>query len=384
MRTSTSRAPERNGVNDAIPGSALDDLRWAAVLNRDRARDGAFVTAVLTTGIYCRPSCPARHPKRENVRFYDDPATAERAGFRACLRCKPKEVAPSPDTLLVDRVRRHLEEHRDERVTLEELARVAGKSPFHLQRTFKRATGVSPRQYAAALRMDRFKEHLRGKESVTMALYEAGYGSSSRLYERSTERMGMTPGSYRSGGQGTEIRFAVAETPIGKVLVGATERGICSVKIGDTAASLERDLRREFPAATIRPGDATLGRWVSALTRHLEGESPRADLPLDARGTAFQWKVWEALRAIPYGETRSYREVARSIGAPGAARAVGHACAVNPVAVLIPCHRVVREGGGLGGYAYGLGVKKSLLDAERNGAARHRSRRAPVRARRAR
>jgi AraC family transcriptional regulator of adaptative response/methylated-DNA-[protein]-cysteine methyltransferase len=367
-----TRRAAPSGAPALHPADTTDESRWAAVLRRDRAQDGAFVTAVLTTGIFCRPSCPARHPHRENVRFYDDPSAAERAGFRACLRCKPKETAADPAALLVGRVRRHLEERGDERVTLEELARVTGRSPFHLQRTFKKATGVTPRQYAASLRLDRFKERLREKEPVTMALYEAGYGSSSRLYERSSERMGMTPGSYRSGGLGAEIRFAVAETAIGNVLVGATERGICSVKIGGTPSSLERDLRREFPSAGIRPADKGLGKWVEALARHLAGESPRLDLPLDARGTAFQWKVWEALRAIPYGETRSYREVAHSIGAPGAARAVGHACAVNPIAIVIPCHRVVREGGGLGGYAYGLAVKKALLDAEREGAARRR------------
>ncbi|HET9252735.1 MAG TPA: bifunctional DNA-binding transcriptional regulator/O6-methylguanine-DNA methyltransferase Ada [Candidatus Eisenbacteria bacterium] len=381
METSATNRDTGNPVLGEHGTPVLDDTRWAAVLTRDRTQDGTFVTAVITTGIYCRPSCPARHPKRENVRFYDRPEAAERAGYRACLRCKPKEAAVNPEAVLVDRVRRHLEEHRDERVTLDQLARITGRSPFHLQRTFKRVTGVSPRQYAASLRLDRFKERLRGKESVTMALYEAGYGSSSRLYERSAERMGMTPASYRSGGLGAEIRFAVAATPIGNVLVGATERGVCSVKIGATPASLERDLRREFPAATIRTGDASLRRWVSALTRHLEGTSPEIDLPLDMKGTAFQWKVWEALRAIPYGETRSYREVARSIGAPKAARAVGHACATNPVAILVPCHRVVREGGGLGGYAYGLAVKKSLLDSERSAA---RRRPEPARARRAR
>jgi AraC family transcriptional regulator, regulatory protein of adaptative response / methylated-DNA-[protein]-cysteine methyltransferase len=370
MHASTPRAARADGATIPRPVQASEDTRWEAVLRRDRALDGTFVTAVLTTGIFCRPSCPARHPRRENVRFYDDPAAAERAGFRACLRCKPKEAAPDPAALLVERVRRHLEERGDERVTLGELARVTGRSPFHLQRTFKKATGVTPRQYAASLRLDRFKERLREQEPITMALYEAGYGSSSRLYERSSERMGMTPGSYRSGGLGAEIRFAVAGTAIGNVLVGATGRGVCSVKIGGTPSSLERDLRREFPSASIRPAQGGLGKWVKALTRHLEGASPRLDLPLDARGTAFQWKVWEALRAIPYGETRSYREVARSIGAPGAARAVGHACAVNPIAIVIPCHRVVREGGGLGGYAYGLAVKKTLLDSERKGASR--------------
>lgn len=348
--------------------NAIDGRRWQAVLARDASRDGTFVTAVLTTKIYCRPSCPARHPRPENVRFYPGPDDAEQAGFRPCKRCRPREERrPDRAADLVPRVCRYLDENRDERVTLADLAREVGMSPHHLQRTFKRATGVSPRQYAEALRLGRLKQRLKGKEPVTMALYEAGYGSSSRLYERSNARLGMTPGAYRAGGKGTVIRYAIAKTPIGRVLVAATEKGVCSIRIDEPSEVMERALRREFPEATLRRDRAGLAAWIERIARHLGGGEPRIDLPLDVRGTAFQWKVWDALRAIPYGETKTYRDVARAIGKPRAARAVGRACATNPVAILIPCHRVVREGGGLGGYAYGLPVKERILSAERGG-----------------
>lgn len=363
------RAKKISEVPDA------DEIRWKAVLARDPRHDGSFYTAVLTTGIYCRPSCPARHPRRENVRFFDRPAAAEREGYRACRRCRPKDSDRShPDASLARRVCRYLEENVDERVSLSTLARVVGLSPHHLQRTFKRATGISPRQYAATLRLGRLKVRLQGKESITMALYEAGYGSSSRLYEQSSQRLGMTPGAYREGGIGAEIRFVVADTPIGRVLVAATARGICSVRIGQPARTMEGHLRQEFPAAKIRRDRDGLAEWVRSLTRHLEGRQSKLDLPMDVRATAFQWRVWEALRAIPYGETRSYRQVALSLGKPHAARAVGRACATNPVSLVVPCHRVVREDGGLGGYAWGLGVKERLLESERRGAGRARRR----------
>jgi AraC family transcriptional regulator of adaptative response/methylated-DNA-[protein]-cysteine methyltransferase len=346
-----------------------DATRWKAVRARDPRFDGSFVTAVLTTGVYCRPSCTARRPLRENVRFYAGPDDAERAGYRACLRCRPRDASrPDPRGDLVLKARRHLDENRGERVSLRALAAAVGASPFYLQRVFKRATGMSPRQYAEGRRLAALKDHLKGRKSVTMALYEAGYGSSSRLYERSSARLGMTPGTYRAGGAGTEIRYAVARTPIGAVLIGATDRGVCSILGGKPTGAMLADLRREFPAASIRRDRAGLARWVAGLVRHLEGREPRLDLPLDIRGTAFQWRVWEALRAIPYGATRSYSEIARSIGRPRAARAVGHACAINPAAIIIPCHRAVREGGELGGYAWGLKVKERLLETERRGA----------------
>jgi len=359
----------------AETSAPTDDIRWRAVVARDARLDGVFVTGVLTTGIYCRPSCPARRPKRENIRFFGRPEEAERAGFRACLRCRPKEAGQThPHADMVRRIVRVLSESAEERFTLTVLAREVGMSPHHLQRTFKRATGISPRQYADALRLGRLKKRLQGKDSVTMALYEAGYGSSSRLYETSTQRLGMTPGAYREGGRGARIRYAAAETPIGHVLVAATDRGICSVRLGKSEGAMAKDLGREFPAATIDRDREGLSEWVERLTRHLEGREPGLDLPLDVKVTAFQWRVYEALRAIPYGETRTYREVARSIGAPRAARAVGRACATNPVGIIIPCHRVVREGGALGGYAWGLGVKKQLLESERRGAGRARRR----------
>jgi AraC family transcriptional regulator, regulatory protein of adaptative response / methylated-DNA-[protein]-cysteine methyltransferase len=290
------------------------------------------------------------------------------AGFRACRRCRPRDAAPHPHAALVRRVCAHIEERAaEERVTLEALARVARLSPHHLQRTFARATGISPRQYADAVRLNALKERLRRKEPVTMAMTEAGYGSSSRLYERSPEALGMTPGDYRAGGAGARIAYTVAKSPIGALLVAATGRGICSLKIGGDDASLARSLREEFPAAEIRRDEPALGRWVRAIVSHLSGTKTHLDLPLDIRATAFQWRVWEALRAIPYGETRTYQEVARIVGAPKAARAVGHACATNPVAILIPCHRVIRGDGTLGGYAYGLGVKRKLIEDERAG-----------------
>jgi len=346
----------------------IEDSRWKAVRTRDAREDGRFVFGVRSTGIYCRPSCPAKKPGREQVVYFPDAGAAEHAGFRSCKRCRPREVAPHPHAELVRRVCAHIEERAaEERVTLEALARVARMSPHHLQRTFAGATGISPRQYADAVRLAALKEGLRRKEPVTMAMTEAGYGSSSRLYERSPEALGMTPGDYRAGGANARIAYTVVKSPIGALLVAATERGVCSLKIGGEDGSLLRALRGEFPAAEIRRDETALGRWVRAIVNHLSGKASdvRLDLPLDIRATAFQWRVWEALRAIPYGETRTYQEIAKIVGAPKAARAVGHACATNPVAIVIPCHRVIRGDGTLGGYAYGLGVKRKLIDTER-------------------
>ena len=363
---------ERPTTEAAAPAGVptAKDPRWRAILRRDAGQDGRFVFGVRSTGIYCKPSCPARKPGRRQVVFFPDPPAAEHAGLRACLRCRPRDVAAHPYALLVRRVCAAIEERSpDERVTLAALARVAGMSPHHLQRTFLRATGISPRQYADAVRLNALKERLRRKEPVTMAMTEAGYGSSSRLYERSPGALGMTPGTYRAGGPGARIAYTVAKSPIGALLVAATERGVCSVKIGGSDATLS-SLRSEFPRAQVRRDEAALGRWVRAIVRHLSGEDTRLDVPVDVRATAFQWRVYEALRAIPYGETRSYQEVARIVGAPKGARAVGHACATNPVAIVIPCHRVVRGDGTLGGYAYGLGMKRTLIDAERERAER--------------
>lgn len=367
------------------PRPITQDPRWRAIRHRDARQDGRFVFGVRSTGIYCRPSCPARKPRPSQVVFFPDAGAAEHAGFRSCKRCRPRDVAPHPHAELVRRVCAHIEAHAaEERITLEALARVARLSPHHLQRTFLGATGISPRQYADAVRLNALKEGLRRKEPVTMAMTEAGYGSSSRLYERSPGALGMTPGDYRAGGAGARIAFTIAKSPIGALLVAATERGVCALKIGGDDASLARSLREEFPAADVRRDEAALGRWVRAIVNHLSGKETRLDVPLDIRATAFQWRVWEALRAIPYGETRSYQEIARIVGAPKGARAVGHACATNPVAIVIPCHRVVRGDGSLGGYAYGLEVKRTLIDTERERRLRAKARvtsKAPPRAR---
>jgi AraC family transcriptional regulator, regulatory protein of adaptative response / methylated-DNA-[protein]-cysteine methyltransferase len=340
--------------------------RWRAFEARDRGADGAFVVAVRTTGIYCRPSCPARRPRRENVAFYTDPERAEAAGFRACLRCRPREVAAQAQ--LVQQVCAHIDAHLDESVTLAELSAATGVSPHHLQRTFKRALGVSPRAYAEARRLETFRARLKqdnGQVSVTDALYDAGYGSSSRLYERAPAQLGMTPSAYRRGGAGRRIGYSSAPCALGQLLVAATERGVCLVSLADSDAELLATLEREFPAAELTRDDGPLGADLRAIIQYLAGERQELDLPVDVRATAFQWRVWEALQTIPYGATRSYGDVARAIGQPRAVRAVAQACASNPVALVIPCHRVVRAGGQLGGYRWGVQRKQALLDRER-------------------
>jgi len=343
-----------------------DERRWRAVLSRDRRYDGAFVYAVRSTGIYCRPSCSSRRPRRPQVVFFPLPAVAEQAGFRPCRRCRP-QATPGPDAQreLAERAARLIERSVDAPLKLSALAAQVGASPFHLQRTFKRVLGVTPRQYADALRMGGVKSLLRAGHNVAAALYDAGYGSSSRLYERAAGKLGMTPATYRRGGQGMNITYTTSDSPLGRLLVARTERGICAVSLADSDAQLKARLRREFPRAEVRRDRNGLSDAVRALLRHLEGRQPRLDLPLDVRGTAFQCRVWEELLRIPYGATRTYGEIARAVGQPGAARAVGTACGSNPVPLIIPCHRVVRGGGALGGYGLGLPRKRALLDLEK-------------------
>ena len=337
---------------------------WDAVAGRDRAMDGVFFYAVMSTGIYCRPSCPSKRPRRENVVFFRAREAAERAGFRACKRCKPDAANQSdPNAQLVEKVCRYIDTHPDEPVTLEALGRALGISPFYLQRTFKALTGITPRAYADSRRLNSLKSGLREGHSVTRSLYEAGYGSSSRLYERATAQLGMTPARYRKQGSGVTIHYTIAATPIGKMLLAATDRGICSIHFGDAAAKLEQELRIEFPKAEIVREDRKLGEQVKALRSIIDGENKVA-LPLDIQATAFQRRVWQALEAIPRGTTKSYSKIAADIGRPKAARAVARACATNPVAVVIPCHRVVREDGDPGGYRWGLERKKKLLALE--------------------
>jgi len=339
-----------------------DATAWTATLARDRRYDGRFVFAVRSTGIYCRPSCPARRPLRDNVSFFAAGDAARAEGFRPCRRCTPDRDAPA--SALVRRARAILD--RDEPATLGDLAKRLGVSPHHLQRTFKRETGISPKAYADARRAARLKEQLKEGTMVSAATYEAGYGSSSRLYSQSNARLGMTPTTYREGGRGMHIRFTIARTALGRVLVAMTDRGICAVLLGDSAKELESSLKEEFPNATIDlADDAQLSRSVRDVIASVEGHATAADLPLDLRATAFQIRVWEALREIPRGETRTYSEVATAIGQPRAARAVASACASNRLAVVVPCHRVVRGDGGVGGYRWGVKRKEAILAAEK-------------------
>jgi AraC family transcriptional regulator of adaptative response/methylated-DNA-[protein]-cysteine methyltransferase len=336
------------------------------VLARDRAQDGAFVYAVRSTGVYCRPSCPSRRPRRDRVRFFALPEAAERAGFRACRRCRPRLV-PSADPSL-QRLRdvcRFIEDNLEGALTLERLSEKAGLSPHHLQRTFKAVLGISPRDYADAVRLGELRRRLRRGDAVSDAGYAAGYGSSRALYERAPSQLGMTPATFRKGGEGMKVAYATTESPLGRLLVAATERGICRVGLADSDRMLEETLREEFPRATLTRDDAALRAWVDAVMDELRGKAPAAELPLDVRATAFQWRVWQELRRIPRGATRSYAEIARAVGRPGASRAVGQACNRNPVALVIPCHRVVASNGSLGGYRWGVERKKRLLEAER-------------------
>lgn len=338
-----------------------EDECWQKSRTRDPRYDGEFVVAVRTTGIYCRPSCPARPPKRENVTFFADCEAAEQAGFRPCKRCEPDKQRFEAE--VVERVCRYLDERLEDAPTLADIGAHVGLSPYHLQRVFKRVMGISPRQYAEARRLEQFKQRLKDSHSVTEALYDAGYRSSSRVYQQ--PKLGMTPSAYRRGGQGMSIGYSIVDSPLGRLLVGATERGVCAISLGDDDETLVAALHAEYPAADIWHNDVGFGEWVSALLQHLDGQQPTLDLPLDIQATAFQWRVWEALRAIPYGETRTYSEVAAAVGNPKAARAVARACATNPAPLVIPCHRVVREDGGLGGYRWGIERKAKLLAAEK-------------------
>ncbi|HEV7473163.1 MAG TPA: bifunctional DNA-binding transcriptional regulator/O6-methylguanine-DNA methyltransferase Ada [Pyrinomonadaceae bacterium] len=343
-----------------------NESQWEAVLTKDARRDGQFVFAVSSTGIYCRPSCGSRRPRRENVSFYQSPESAEQAGFRACLRCHPRDArATDPQVEMAQAVCRIIEESEGEAVSLAALSAQLGVSSFHLQRTFKNVMGITPKDYAETWRVKRFKQGVRQGEAVTSAMYDAGFGSSSRLYETASSELGMTPATYGKGGRGAVINYTVAETPLGQLLVAATGKGVCSVMLGDSEATLKADLLREFPAAEIHQDEKPLRSAVKAIVDHLKSKTPRIDLPLDIQATAFQRQVWEQLRAIPYGETHSYSEVAKALGQVKAVRAVARACATNPVALVVPCHRVIREDKSLGGYRWGLDRKRKLLETER-------------------
>lgn len=341
----------------------MNETYWQAVLAKDNQADGEFVYAVRSTGIYCNPSCPSRRPKRENVLFFSMAQAAEEAGFRPCRRCRPEEASPHT-TALVQSVCRYIEAHSEEALTLALLGEQVHVSPYHLQRIFKHVVGVTPRQYIQTQRIAHLKTHIKDGEAVTHALYDVGYGSSSRLYEQAPIHLGMTPTNYRNGGKGMTIRYTIVDCPLGRLLVATTERGICAVELGDTDAVLEAALHEEYPAAHIHYDTAILDQEVHLILRHLNGEQQQLDLPLDIQATAFQCRVWQELRTIPYGETRSYSEVAQSLGNANKARAVAQACATNPVALIVPCHRVVREDTSLGGYRWGIERKHRLLAQE--------------------
>jgi AraC family transcriptional regulator, regulatory protein of adaptative response / methylated-DNA-[protein]-cysteine methyltransferase len=360
---------ERNRMEEDSPMN--EAVAWESVLQRDPSADDRFLYGVTTTGIYCRPSCPSRRPKRDNVSFFSSAEAAERAGFRACQRCSPNRES-APRDRAIDRAREYIDRHihdlSDERITLEVLGEQSGMSPYHLQRKFKAQLGLTPAQYIRARKRERLKGELRRGETVSRATFGAGYGSSSGVYGGADANLGMTPATYRRGGAGAHIDYVIAKTSLGTLLVAATDRGVCAVTLGDDASSLEAALELEYPAATrtrLTAPSSSLGVWVAEIVAAVDGERARPDVPIDVEASAFSWKVWRELQKIPFGETRSYGEIANAIGSPKAVRAVANACANNRVAVVVPCHRVVQLDGGPGGYRWGLERKKRLLEKER-------------------
>src|ERR1039457_6193476 len=360
------RTPQPTAVPKAAEVAVqINARRWQAVVGRDGSLDGTFVFGVSSTGIFCRPSCPAKRPRLQNVSFFDHALAAEKAGYRACLRCRPKAVDGNPQSALVRAMCRYIEQHIEDRLTLSRLAKGFRLSPFHLQRTFKSMLGVSPKAYMDACRLRQVKQNLQAGHDVTTALYAAGYGSSSRLYERTAKQLGMTPEKSRRGAVAAVVRYTIASSPLGRMLIAATDKGICAIQFANSDQQLQQGLIREFPFAVRRRDDAAMADWRESLARLIQGQEANPSLPLDIRATAFQRRVWEALQRIPRGEPRSYGAVARKIGMPKPPGAVARACATNPVAIAIPCHHVVRQDGELGGYRWGVERKEQLLAMEK-------------------
>ena len=353
-------------MNKTLQISGIDSQAaerfWKATVARDSRSDGVFFLGVKSTRIYCRPSCPARRPLRRNVEFFRTQREAEQHGFRACLRCKPNEISAS--TALVQKAASLLAANNEEGVRLNGIAKELGTSTSRLRRAFAQVTGLSPRDLAEALRVKRFKRLLKQGSKISDALYETGYGSSSRVYERSNAQLGMTPATYQKGGKGMKLGYTIANAKLGKVLVAATERGVSAVYLGDSEAKLLGELREEYPKAEIAQAKNGLEKWVKEIVSRTEGNPPKQELPLDLMATAFQRRVWQELQRIPLGKTRTYAQVARALGKPSASRAVARACATNPVSVVVPCHRVIRGDGNLAGYRWGLGRKQALLKTE--------------------
>jgi AraC family transcriptional regulator of adaptative response/methylated-DNA-[protein]-cysteine methyltransferase len=358
MNASTSPS-----LSSPIPANAAEQY-WRAALARDARADGTFILGVRSTRVYCRPSCPARRPLRQNVVFFRTGEEAERQGFRACLRCKPNEKSGALS--LVERAARELAHSHEENIRVAALAKKLGATSSALRRAFQQVAGLAPRDLADALRLKRFKSMLRDGKNITEALYATGYGSSSRVYEQSDAKLGMTPAAYQKGGKGMKLNYTIAKSPLGKVLVAATERGVSAVYMGGEDQALLAELRDEYPRAEIAPAKQSYQKWVGEIVRQIEGRPASEELPLDVKGTAFQRRVWQELQRIPRGTTRTYTQVAQSLGQPRAVRAVARACATNPVSIVVPCHRVVRADGSLAGYRWGLSRKEQLLAAERS------------------
>jgi AraC family transcriptional regulator, regulatory protein of adaptative response / methylated-DNA-[protein]-cysteine methyltransferase len=342
--------------------SRIAEQYWQATVARDPRSDGVFFLGVRSTRIYCRPSCPARRPLRRNVEFFATQKEAERHGFRPCLRCRPNEISSA--TALVQKAAALLAESDEESLRLGAVAKKLNTSVSRLRRAFIQVTGLSPRELAEALRLNRFKKLLRQGRKITDALYETGYGSASRVYERSNAQLGMTPATYQKGGKGMKLGYTIANAKLGKVLVAATERGVSAVYIGDSEVKLLAELREEYPRAEIAPARGGFEKWIKEIVSRTEGNPPRQELPLDLLATAFQRRVWQELQRIPLGKTRTYSQVARALGRPNASRAVARACATNPVSIAVPCHRVIRGDGNLAGYRWGIERKEQLLKAE--------------------
>jgi len=345
------------------PQYESDESRWQAVAERDARADGAFFFAVRTTGVFCRPSCASRPPRRENVSFFATTDEAAAAGYRPCKRCQPTSLPR--ELAIVERACKVLDADPQQRMTLAQLSDAVHVSPFHLQRLFSRIVGVSPRQYQAAQRAGVLRDALQRGHDVTRATQDAGFGSPSRMYEAAPAELGMTPSAYRRKGAGLTVRYATADTPLGTVLVAATDKGVCKIAFADDAGALTSQLALDFALAERIEDTGRMAPFVAQIRAYLQGTRERFDLPLDIGATAFQRRVWDALRRIPYGQTRSYTEIAASVGSPGAVRAVASACASNPVALAIPCHRVIGKDGAIAGYRWGVPRKEALLDAER-------------------
>jgi AraC family transcriptional regulator of adaptative response/methylated-DNA-[protein]-cysteine methyltransferase len=353
---------QHQSIQPARISPRVADHYWQATLHRDSRADGMFVFAVRSTRVYCRPSCPARRPLRQNTLFFRNPQDAENQGYRPCRRCRPKNLDQA--TLLVQQFAAALADSTEDSIRLGLLASQIHVSPGKLRRAFRRVTGLSPKEFEQALRLQRFKRMLRDGSSITEALYACGYGSSSRLYEKADAQLGMTPASYRKGGEGMEIGYTIASTSLGKVLVASTERGISAVYLGENEKTLVDELNKEYPKAEIARAGHEHDNWIEEIVRRAEGSAPSAELPLDVQATAFQRRVWQELQKIPRGTTRTYTQVANALGRPSAVRAVARACATNPVSIVVPCHRVIRSDGNLAGYRWGLQRKQKLLERE--------------------